>query len=79
MTKGLLKSTVHRVVTPNIRNKTEDRYSIAYFSHPCMDTKLDPTPSYRVSHNEVKGEQLITASEYLKSKIEKAYGTTATM
>ncbi|CAG8506969.1 2495_t:CDS:2 [Acaulospora morrowiae] len=51
-TKGLFKSTVHRVVARN--NKTSgdknfapdnDRYSIAYFCHAEDDVGLDPIPS----------------------------------
>lgn len=50
-TGGLLRSTVHRVVgysegeegTPE--GPAGDRYSIAFFCHPCRDIELVPVPS----------------------------------
>ncbi|SLM38309.1 Oxoglutarate/iron-dependent dioxygenase [Lasallia pustulata] len=54
-TNGLLKSTVHRVVSPE--GGGEDRYSIAYFCHPANDTELVPVPS------EVVRTRLLPAKE----------------
>lgn len=54
-TKGLLRSTVHRVVFPGPgkgvvdgESASEPRYSIAFFCHPVGTTRLEPVPSERV-------------------------------
>lgn len=57
-TKGLLRSTVHRVVFPSDgddngavvegESGAEPRYSIAFFCHPVGSTTLEPVPSERV-------------------------------
>lgn len=55
-TKGLLRSTVHRVVFPRAggpgaldgESGEEPRYSIAFFCHPVGTTSLEPVPSERV-------------------------------
>ncbi|KAF2280660.1 Clavaminate synthase-like protein [Westerdykella ornata] len=49
-TKGMLKSTVHRVVSGGhgecgVTRANGDRYSMAYFCHPLNEAKLEPVPS----------------------------------
>lgn len=50
-TGGLLRSTVHRVVGHSegeegtSEGRARDRYSIAFFCHPCRDVELVPVPS----------------------------------
>ncbi|MCJ1431305.1 hypothetical protein MMC27_000656 [Xylographa pallens] len=82
-TGGLLKSTVHRVVGPSAdvggrgeREMMEDRYSIAYFFHPCRDTELVSVPSERV-REKVKGREqgrVVTAIEHLNGRLAATYG-----
>ncbi|MCJ1376963.1 hypothetical protein MMC17_000053 [Xylographa soralifera] len=82
-TGGLLKSTVHRVVGPSTgvddqgdRGTMEDRYSIAYFFHPCRDTELVSVPSERVRER-VKGRgqgKVVTAIEHLNGRLAATYG-----
>ena len=81
-TNDLLKSTVHRVVSPEGR-AGEDRYSIAYFCHPVNDTKLVPVPSQMVSasldrtETQDQGQSLaetLTAEDHLKRRLAATYG-----
>lgn len=44
-TNGLLRSTVHRVIFPKDTKAGQDRYSIAFFTHPSDSTELVPVPS----------------------------------
>ncbi|KAH0547561.1 hypothetical protein FGG08_000286 [Glutinoglossum americanum] len=79
-TNGLLKSTVHRVVfPPEARRGGEDRYSVAYFCHPVNDTKLVPVPSEAIKgliggDGAAGGADVMTADEYLKSRLAATYG-----
>ena len=92
-TGGLLKSTVHRVTFPNTEKdgegaedegKVEDRYSIAYFCHPCRDTELVPVPSDMVRERAgaVNGGgqggkesgRALTAAEHLNGRLAATYG-----
>ncbi|PHH61888.1 hypothetical protein CDD81_7752 [Ophiocordyceps australis] len=54
-TKGLFRSTLHRVTFPSSGSNgvqgesiSQDRYSIAFFCHPIHSTRLEPVPSRRV-------------------------------
>ncbi|KAI9886333.1 MAG: hypothetical protein M1823_001841 [Watsoniomyces obsoletus] len=68
-TNGLLKSTVHRVVTPPPPEVTrggdgtvvmgEDRFSIAYFCHARDDVPLGPVPSEKI----LKGTKNLVAGK----------------
>lgn len=80
-TKGLLKSTVHRVNIPKVGK--EDRYSIAFFCHPVASTELIPIPSKMVSEmsDPLDGEdqggitkKAITAKEHLHNRLAAVYG-----
>ena len=78
-TKGYLKSTVHRVVSP--KEGAGDRYSIAYFCHPLHDTKLVQIPSEVVRQRDLEGEkgevgmkETMTAKEHLSSRLAATYG-----
>ncbi|MCJ1281579.1 hypothetical protein MMC26_000899 [Xylographa opegraphella] len=84
-TGGLLKSTVHRVMGPSASadaegaqggSAMEDRYSIAYFFHPCMDTELVSVPSERVQERVKEREQgrVVTAIEHLNGRLAATYG-----
>lgn len=82
-TKGLLKSTVHRVIFPVGEKK--DRYSIACFCHPANDTTLDPVPSKQVEDCELEegqevgygggatSQKAITAKEHLLNRLAATY------
>ena len=74
-TNGLLKSTMHRVVFPS-KEEAEDRYSMAYFFHPCKDTKLVSVPSEMVTARGKAGNQgqVLTAMEHLKGRLAATYG-----
>ena len=71
-----MKSTVHRVVFPE--GESNDRYSIAYFSHPLNDMEIEPVPSQVVQERAVSGVQddkkRITAEEYLQKRLRETYG-----
>lgn len=88
-TNGLLKSTVHRVVSPECGG--ENRYSIAYFCHPVNDTELVPVPSemvrQRLSATKETGggggeagggrgreRATITAEEHLNNRLAATFG-----
>jgi isopenicillin N synthase-like dioxygenase len=81
-TRGLLRSTVHRVIFPKegegSRRGGEDRYSIAFFNHPAGSTKLEVVPSEMVMErkrgNESDGEEkIMTANEHLSSRLKATY------
>lgn len=84
-TKGLLKSTVHRVIFPkDARRGGEDRYSIAYFCHPANDTELVAVPSDMVQERKTEvgkvgyggGSGLdatMTAREHLERRLAATY------
>ncbi|EZF31364.1 hypothetical protein H101_05018 [Trichophyton interdigitale H6] len=81
-TRGVLKSTVHRVVfakDEEEESEGRDRYSIVYFCHPCHDTELVAVPSSIVegvsnSEGAVGGEKLVTAGEHLANRLAATYG-----
>ncbi|KAJ9602929.1 hypothetical protein H2200_012709 [Cladophialophora chaetospira] len=85
-TNGILKSTVHRVIFPkDARRGGEDRYSIAYFSHPGNDVELTPVPSsvvaaYQLNEDQEVGygggatsKRALTAQEHLLSRLNATY------
>ena len=81
-TKGLLRSTVHRVVFPtDAARRGDDRYSIAYFCHPVDHTELVPVPSGAVeersramgSEATNDGTGFMTAAEYLQGRLSATY------
>jgi isopenicillin N synthase-like dioxygenase len=93
-TGGLLKSTRHRVVFPHHRGDSSaggtgasgDRYSLAYFCHPCDDVVLEPVPSRLVQEHiaakagrgsglaeGVVGEKSITAKDHLQRRLMETY------
>ncbi|KIW64250.1 hypothetical protein PV04_09197 [Phialophora macrospora] len=85
-TNGILKSTVHRVIFPkDARRGGEDRYSIAYFSHPGNDVELTPVPSKIVAAHHLKEDEevgygggatskrALTAQEHLLSRLNATY------
>ena len=75
-TAGLLKSTIHRVKFSNA--KTEDRYSVVFFSHPSDETLLEPVPSKllkdRTGRGVAKDTEYITALQHLQKKLANTYG-----
>ncbi|OAL27481.1 hypothetical protein AYO20_09764 [Fonsecaea nubica] len=86
-TNGILKSTVHRVIFPKEeRRGGEDRYSIAYFSHPGNDVELTPIPSKLVARHKLDedkevgygggatSKRAITAKDHLLSRLDATYG-----
>ena len=82
-TKGVLRSTKHRVVIPLTKladgtSSASERYSIAYFCHPAAQTLLVGVPSRLVEEQEERepqhGAEIMTAGEHLRRKLDKAYG-----
>ena len=75
-TKGLLKSTVHRVVFP--QGESADRYSIAYFCHPLDHIEIEPVPSDMIRDRTMESgqqrAQTVTAESYLKKRLVETYG-----
>lgn len=87
-TKGLLKSTVHRVTFSG----GEERYSMAYFCHPLDDVRLDALPSRVIERFGERGreelvgqrkrlglvgeeeEQVLTARQHLDRRLKVTYG-----
>ncbi|RPA92744.1 Clavaminate synthase-like protein [Choiromyces venosus 120613-1] len=78
-TAGLLRSTVHRVVTPDSGPEgPKDRYSMAFFCHPSYPTLLTPIPSEIIRSRGEGGandaERTLTSLDHLKSRLSSAYG-----
>ncbi|KAI9793859.1 MAG: hypothetical protein M1816_007111 [Peltula sp. TS41687] len=83
-TNGLLRSTVHRVMSPAEAGHAtgQDRYSIAYFCHPVNEAQLVPVPSERVRERAPvvpdtatgSDELVMTAAEHLRRRLAAAYG-----
>ena len=75
-TKGLLKSTVHRVVFP--QGESADRYSIAYFCHPLDHIEIEAIPSDMIRDRKMESSQqrtqTVTAEGYLKKRLAETYG-----
>ena len=75
-TKGLLKSTVHRVVFP--QGESADRYSIAYFCHPLDHIEIEAVPSDTIRDRTMESgqqrAQTVTAEGYLKKRLAETYG-----
>ena len=78
-TGGLLKSTLHRVIFPK-GEKSEDRYSIAYFCHPLDDAELEPVPSKLVQDHAMKtgkgstrNGKVLTAKDHLMERLAATY------
>ena len=82
-----MKSTVHRVIFPqDARRGGEDRYSIAYFSHPGNDVELSAVPSKLVAAHHLDdakevgygggatSKRALTAKEHLLSRLNATYG-----
>ena len=85
-TNGILKSTVHRVIFPKeARRGGEDRYSIAYFSHPGNEVELTAVPSKIVAAHHLEksdtvgygggatSDRALTAYEHLQSRLNATY------
>ena len=77
-TGGLLKSTVHRVGFPI--GEQNDRYSIAYFSQPLDDAKLEPVPSklvqehaMRTGKGSTRNGKVLTAIDHLMERLAATY------
>lgn len=85
-TKGMLKSTVHRVTFGG----GAERYSIAYFCHPLDEVRLEPVQSEVIEQygDQGKGEldrqrknlglaegeeRVVTAAEHLTRRLEVTY------
>jgi len=83
--KGLIKSTIHRVNLPTGDQQNDDRFSIAFFCDPNGDTRLIPIPSKLIenrsyikdehanhvfNHND---EYVLTAGEHLQMRLNKTH------
>lgn len=85
-TKGLLKSTVHRVTFSG----GQERYSIAYFCHPLDEVRLEPVESEVIERYGEQGREelerqrrnlglavgdgtVLTAAEHLTRRLEVTY------
>ena len=67
-TNNVLKSTVHRVVNPEIELLKKSRYSIPFFMHPISEMKLNVLES-TISEESPKAYEDITAGEFLKERL----------
>ena len=83
---------MHRVVFPSCsggnggggeeegeKGVVRDRYSIAYFCHPCRETELVAVPSEMVRARvegcgEMEGRKVLTAAEHLNGRLAATYG-----
>ncbi|CAF3922985.1 unnamed protein product [Adineta steineri] len=67
LTGGIMKSNIHRVVTPPELNEIVDRYSIVYFSRPENDI---PMKSLLSSEKEEQtDEHVFTAQEWIARRV----------
>jgi len=86
--KGLIKSTVHRVTMPVVIDsaKENERYSIAYFCHPNDATLLTPVPSKFVRDrtfdkdehakhalDDSENQETLTAGQHFQMRLNKTY------
>lgn len=69
-TGSFIRSTKHRVKINPGETRSNDRYSIVFFTHPDADTTLDPIPSV-VIKNSSNGVETppVTAYEYLSAHL----------
>lgn len=72
-TNGLFKSTLHRV-TFLPEHSHLDRYSMPFFVHPEDAVMLSPIPSKVVPQKESQDEEIISAGEHLRRRLEATYG-----
>lgn len=63
-TAGFMKSTVHRVVNPDGR----ERFSCPLFFEPDFYACIEPLPGYDHTQSDVDGRKRITSGEYLMKK-----------
>ncbi|CAF4230444.1 unnamed protein product [Rotaria sp. Silwood2] len=86
--KGMIKSTIHRVIVPNVNEENHSRFSIAFFCDPNGDTLLTPLPSKLIeNHIYTKDEHanhifsdydnndghVLTAGEHLQMRLNKTH------
>lgn len=73
MTRGLFKSSIHRVVTVK-EQLHSDRFSIAYFCHANGNVLMEAIPSKHVQGGENSADLAkMTAGEYLHKKLTMTY------
>lgn len=80
--RGLIKSSVHRVVTP-VTDTDNERFSIIYFAYPNLSEPLTSIPSKFIENRQFikdahtqhvldhKNEEVLTAGEYLQMRLNK--------
>ncbi|CAF1487136.1 unnamed protein product [Rotaria sp. Silwood1] len=83
--KGMVKSTIHRVILPTINEQNHSRFSIAFFCVPNGDTPLTPIPSKLIeNHIYTKDKHakqvfsdndghVLTAGEHLQMRLNKTH------
>ena len=83
--KGIIKSTIHRVSLPNVDQADHSRYSIAFFCDPNEDTLLTPIPSKLIKDQVYtkdehashvftdNDEQVLTAGQHLQMRLNKTH------
>ena len=67
-TNNLLKSTVHRVVNPDMELLKKSRYSIPFFMHPVSEMKLNVLESC-INEDNPKSFKDITAGHFLNERL----------
>lgn len=75
ITKGFLKSSIHRVVAPLPDQADVDRHEVLYFVRPRNDLKLNPVQTKvteRLGYGEAVDENVvgIKAGERVKARVE---------
>ncbi|CAF1493681.1 unnamed protein product [Adineta ricciae] len=83
--KGMIKSTIHRVNLPTVDQQHHSRYSIAFFCDPNGDTLLTPIPSKLIQDRIYVKDQhathvfpdddqrILTAGEHLQMRLNKTH------
>ncbi|CAF5009302.1 unnamed protein product [Rotaria sp. Silwood1] len=86
--KGMIKSTIHRVIAPNVNEQNHSRFSIAFFCDPNEDTLLTPIPSKLIENRMYTKDEhakhvfndydnnnghVLTAGEHLQMRLNKTH------
>ncbi|KII90128.1 hypothetical protein PLICRDRAFT_174911 [Plicaturopsis crispa FD-325 SS-3] len=85
LTKGYIKSTIHRVVRPPADQANLERLGLFYFVRPGDDVPMVPAPSpvlrregLLTEEDEQKGEDAVTGLEYVRARVKNVHDRTAT-
>jgi len=81
LTKGYIKSTVHRVVRPPADQAHLDRLGLYYFVRPGDNVPMVPAPSpvllkegYMTEKDLVAPDEVVTGNEYVRARVKHIHG-----